>query len=37
MVTRLDWVPEDDQLVLGARLREELGIDPKETCNTCHR
>ncbi|MCU0305540.1 MAG: cytochrome c family protein [Thermoanaerobaculales bacterium] len=37
MVTRLDWVPEDDQLVLGARLREEHGIDPKETCNTCHR
>jgi len=36
-VTQLDWVPEEDQLVLGARLRELNNIDPKETCNTCHR
>ena len=36
-VTRLDWVPEEDQLVLGARLREEHDINPKQTCNTCHR
>jgi hypothetical protein len=36
-VTQLDWVPDEDQLVLGARLRELNNIDPKETCNTCHR
>jgi len=36
-ITQLDWVPEEDQLVLGARLRELNNIDPKETCNTCHR
>lgn len=36
-VTQLDWVPEEDQLVLGARLREENHINPQVTCNTCHR
>jgi hypothetical protein len=36
-VTQLDWVPEDDQLVLGQRLREEYDINPKVDCNTCHR
>jgi hypothetical protein len=36
-VTQLDWVPEEDQLVLGARLREENHINPQTTCNTCHR
>jgi hypothetical protein len=36
-VTRLDWVPEEDQIVLGRRLREELNINPKVDCNTCHR
>ncbi|HSL16450.1 MAG TPA: cytochrome c3 family protein [Methylomirabilota bacterium] len=36
-VTRLDWVPGEDQEVLGARLREEHDINPKETCYTCHR
>ncbi|MEX1311004.1 MAG: cytochrome c3 family protein [Candidatus Sulfomarinibacteraceae bacterium] len=36
-VTKLDWVPEEDQLELGTRLRELNNINPKETCNTCHR
>jgi len=36
-VTQLDWIPEDDQLVLGRRLREEYDINPKVDCNTCHR
>jgi len=36
-VTTLDWVPDDDQLVLGRRLREEYNINPKVDCNTCHR
>lgn len=36
-VTRLDWVPTEDQLVLGRRLREENNINPPQDCNTCHR
>jgi hypothetical protein len=36
-VTQLDWVPMEDQLVLGQRLREENNINPPEDCNTCHR
>jgi hypothetical protein len=36
-VTQLDWVPEEDQIELGKRLREANNINPKETCNTCHR
>ncbi len=36
-VTELDWVPEEDQLVLGARLRETNNINPPVDCNTCHR
>jgi hypothetical protein len=36
-VTMLDWVPEEEQLVLGRRLREELNINPRVDCNTCHR
>jgi hypothetical protein len=36
-VTRLDWVPEEDQLALGRRLREERNINPRVDCNTCHR
>jgi hypothetical protein len=37
LVTMLDWVPEEEQLVLGRRLREELNINPRVDCNTCHR
>lgn len=36
-VTELDWVPEEDQLVLGARLRETNNINPPVDCSTCHR
>ena len=36
-VTELDWVPQEDQLVLGARLRETNNINPPVDCNTCHR
>jgi hypothetical protein len=36
-ITRLDWVPEEDQLVLGARLRKQNGINPRTDCTTCHR
>ncbi len=37
LVTQLDWVPEEDQLALGARLRAERNINPPVDCNTCHR
>jgi hypothetical protein len=37
LVTRLDWVPEEDQLVLGAALRETNNINPPTDCTTCHR
>ena len=36
-VTQLDWVPAEDQLLLGRRLREENNINPPQDCNTCHR
>jgi len=36
-VTTLDWVPQEDQLELGARLAEVNHIDPPTDCNTCHR
>ena len=36
-VTQLDWVPEEDQLALGSRLREINNINPPTDCNTCHR
>jgi hypothetical protein len=36
-VTQLDWVPEEDQLALGTKLREANNINPPTDCNTCHR
>ena len=36
-VTQLDWVPDEDQAVLGQRLRETYDINPPTDCNTCHR
>ena len=36
-VTQLDWVPEEDQLAMGSRLRETNNINPPTDCNTCHR
>ncbi len=36
-VTQLDWVPEEDQLALGRRIRETHNINPPQDCNTCHR
>jgi hypothetical protein len=36
-VTQLDWVPEKDQLALGAELKELYDINPPENCNACHR
>jgi hypothetical protein len=36
-VTDLDWVPEEDRLVMGARLREQYNLNPSTDCSTCHR
>jgi menaquinone reductase, multiheme cytochrome c subunit len=36
-VTDLDWVPEDDVLQVGRRVREQLHINPSISCSTCHR
>ena len=36
-VTTLDWVPDKDQLALGAELREIYNINPPQDCNACHR
>jgi hypothetical protein len=36
-VTVMDWVPEEDQETLGARLAREYGIEASTDCSTCHR
>jgi len=36
-VTKLDWVPAEDQKTLGRRLREQYNINPSTDCWTCHR
>lgn len=33
----LGWKPDEDQLVVGQRVREDLGINPSTDCSTCHR
>ncbi len=36
-VTKLDWVPNEDQLTMGRRLKEQYNINPSTDCWTCHR
>ncbi len=36
-VTDLDWVPPEDPVELGKRLRKENNINPSTDCWTCHR
>lgn len=36
-VTKLWWVPEEDQDVMGKRLVEEYHLNPKIQCSVCHR
>lgn len=36
-ITQLDWSPEDDPSQVGARIREQLQINPSTNCSTCHR
>jgi menaquinone reductase, multiheme cytochrome c subunit len=36
-ITELDWVRDEDQAVMGARLRKEYNVNPSTDCSTCHR
>jgi menaquinone reductase, multiheme cytochrome c subunit len=36
-VTRMNWVPPEDQATLGRRLCETGDIRPSTDCSTCHR
>lgn len=36
-ITKLDWVPDEDPEVVGARVQKELNINPSTNCSTCHR
>ena len=38
-VTVMDWEPSEGETraALGARLRQEYGLNPSEDCSTCHR
>ncbi len=36
-VTALDWISEESPLVLGARIKDQLHIESKTNCSTCHR
>jgi hypothetical protein len=36
-ITRMDWIPNEDPQVLGAKLRMENNINPSTDCSTCHR
>jgi hypothetical protein len=37
LVTQMDWVPPEDPVKYGARLRRETNINPSQDCSTCHR
>ncbi len=37
VVTQMDWVPFEERVTLGRRVRRELNIDPSTDCSTCHR
>jgi hypothetical protein len=36
-VTKMDWVPPEEPIELGRRLRKKLNINPSTDCSTCHR
>lgn len=36
-ITKMDWVPNEPQSVLGARLRTQNNLNPSTDCSTCHR
>jgi hypothetical protein len=36
-VTSMDYVPAQDQMVLGRELRKQYNLNPPTDCSTCHR
>jgi menaquinone reductase, multiheme cytochrome c subunit len=36
-ITKMDWIPNENPEVLGAKLRKENNINPSTDCSTCHR
>lgn len=36
-VTKMDWVPAEDPVELGKKLRAANNINPSTDCSTCHR
>jgi hypothetical protein len=36
-ITDLGWIPEEEQRIVGARVRKENNINPSTDCSTCHR
>jgi hypothetical protein len=37
LVTAMDWVPAEDPVELGKKLRAANNINPSTDCSTCHR
>lgn len=33
----LDWVPDEDQVIIGQRIKDLYNINPSTECSTCHR
>jgi hypothetical protein len=36
-VTKMNWLPPEDQATFGRRLCETGSIRPSTDCSTCHR
>jgi menaquinone reductase, multiheme cytochrome c subunit len=36
-VTKLGWMPSEDPVQLGTRIRNDQHINPRTDCSTCHR
>jgi len=36
-ITALDWVPEESPHVIGMKVKDQLQIESKTSCSTCHR
>jgi hypothetical protein len=36
-ITNMTWQPPENAKALGQRLKEEYDVNPRTTCNTCHR
>ncbi len=37
LVTQMDWEPIESAEVVGARVRQNLNLQPSTNCSTCHR